>query len=97
MRALCVVVCVVCVVCCVCGVCVVCGVCGVCGSDDSGHGVSSQARAYVQLTKRQQELLSEAKSVKDLTCSDRSLVSDMLVNRLLYEEKGKEAHHSQSP
>ena len=27
------------------------------GSDDSGHGVSSQARAYVQLIKRQQELL----------------------------------------
>ena len=56
-------------VCGACGVCVVrvvCGVCGVCGSDDSGHGVSSQARAYVQLIKRQQELLREAESVRDL-------------------------------
>ena len=42
-------VCVLCV-CGVCGVCVVCGVCGVmCGTEDSGNGVSVQARVYVQL------------------------------------------------
>ena len=74
------------------GVCVcLCGGGG--GSDDSGHGVSSQARAYVQLIKRQQELLREAET---FTCSDRSLVSDKLVNQPLYEEKGKKAHFPRS-
>ena len=38
----------------------------------------------------------KAESVRDLTCSDRSLVSDKLVNQPLYEEKGKEANHPQS-
>ena len=42
--------------------CVWC-VCGVCGSDDSGDGVSVQARSYVQLIQRQHKALQEAKSV----------------------------------
>ena len=68
----------------------------VCGSSDSENGVSIQARSYMQLIKRQQELLQEAESVRDLSCSDRSLVSDKLVNQPLYEEKGKDANHPQS-
>ena len=70
--------------------------CGVCGSDDSGNGVSIQARSYLQLIQRQHKVLQEAESVRDLTCSDRSLVSDKLVNQPLHEEKGKEANHPQS-
>ncbi len=66
------------------------------GARDLENGVSIQARSYMQLTKRQQELLQEAESVRDLSCSDRSLVSDKLVNQPLYEEKGKEANHPQS-
>ena len=58
------------------------------GSDDSGNGVSIQARSYMHLIGRQQKPLREAESVRDLTCSDRSLVSDKLVNQPLYEEKG---------
>ena len=77
------------VVCLVCGVYGVCGVCGVCGSDDSGNGVSIQARSYLQLFQRQHKVLQEADSVRDLTCSARSLVSDKLVNQPLYEEKRK--------
>ena len=65
-----------------------------CGSSDSENGVSIQARSYMHL---QQELLQKAESVRDLSCSDRSLVSDKLVNQPLYEEKGKEAHSPQSP
>ena len=44
-----------------------CGVGGVgsVGSDDSGHGVSIQTRAYVQLIKRQQSCCG-AESVRDL-------------------------------
>ena len=78
---------------CVCGVC---GVRGVCGSDDSGNGVSIQARSYLQLIQRQHKVLQEAESVRDLTCSDRSLVSDKVVNQPLSEEKGKKANHPQS-
>ena len=66
-----------------------CGGCGGCGSDDSENGVSIQARYYLQLIQRQHKVLQEAESVRDLTCSDRSLVSDKLVNQPLYEEKGK--------
>ena len=66
------------------------------GADDLGDGVSVQARSYVQLTQRQHKVLQEAKSVRDLTCSDRSLVSDKLVNQPLCEEKGKKANHPQS-
>ena len=42
------------------------------------------------------QVLQMAESVRDLTYSDRSLVSDKLVNQPLYEEKGKEANHPQS-
>ena len=58
--------------------------------------MSVQARSYVQLIQRQHKVLQEAESVRDLTCSDRSLVSDKLVNQPLYEEKGKEANNPQS-
>ena len=43
------------------------------GSDDSGNGVSIQARSYLQLSRRQHKVLQEAESVRDLTCSDRPL------------------------
>ena len=43
--------------------------------------MSIQARSYLQLIQGQHEVLQEAKSVRDLTCSDRSLVSDKLVNQ----------------
>ena len=49
-----------------------------------------------ELIQRQHKVLQEAESVRDLTCTDRSLVSDKLVNQPLYEEKGKEANHPQS-
>ena len=52
-------------------------------ADDSGNGVSIQARSYLQLIQRQHKLLQEAEGVRDLTCSDRSLVSDKLVNQPL--------------
>ena len=58
--------------------------------------MSVQARSYVQLIQRQHKVLQEAERVRDLTCSDRSLVSDKLVNQPLYEEKGKKANHPQS-
>ena len=66
------------------------------GARDLENGVSIQARFYMHLIKRQQKLLRDAESVRDLTCSDRSLVSDKLVNQPLYEEKGKEANSPQS-
>ena len=49
----------------------------------------------MQLIKRQQSCCG-LKEIRNLACSDRFLVSDMLVNQPLYEEKGKEAHHPQS-
>ena len=58
--------------------------------------MSVQARSYVQLIKKQQKILQRAESVRDLTCSDRSLVSDKLINQPLCEEKGKMANHPQS-
>ena len=69
---------------------------GGCGSDDSEDGVSVQARSYMQLIERQQQMLQRAESVRDLTCSDRSLMSDKLINQPLCEEKGKVVDHPQS-
>ena len=48
---------------------------GAAGSDDSGNGVSIQARSCLQLLEKQHLVLQRAQSVRDLTCSDRSLVS----------------------
>ena len=98
---------IVCGVCGVCGVwCVwcVCGVCGVlcgvvwCRVVRVVQMIQETAclSRRVPLIERQQRLLRETESVRDLTCSDRSLVSDKLVNQPLYEEKGKEANYPQS-
>ena len=63
------------------------GECDVCGSDDSEHAVSVQGHAYVRLIKKQQSCCERLKASETFTCSDRSLVSDKLVNQPLYEEK----------
>ena len=62
------------------------------GADDLGDGVSVQARSHMQLIKKQYRVLQRAESVRDLSCSDRSLVSDKLINQPLCEEKGKVAN-----
>ena len=54
--------------------------------------MSVQARSYMQLIKKQHRVLQRAESVRDLSCSDRSLVSDKLINQPLCEEKGKVAN-----
>ena len=58
--------------------------------------MSVQARFYMQLIQRQHKMLQRAESVRDLTCSDRSLVSDELINQPLCEEKGQVANLPQS-
>ena len=56
---------------------------GVGGSDDSKHAVSVQGHAYVQLIKKSNRAVAGLKASETLTCSDRSLVSDKLVNQSL--------------